>query len=167
MIVWEILTGARPFDSQGIGAVVNRVLIKARRPPLPGAEHPSRTSGVFTREQWRALASLIPGGGDPGDEGGPAGGCWAQEPSARLSFADVVGNLRANAGLFGSGGNSFVSNSSSGGGSGCGGGCGGRGGPLSAGPAMASPSQENEPAFDEYTGQPLNAAARQVLQSRR
>jgi mitogen-activated protein kinase kinase kinase 10 len=94
MVVFEVLTGQLPFEGRGVPAIVNLVLNKAARPPLPPAEKPPPT---FSEEQWRFLVGLVPGGSG---DGAPAGGCWAQEPSARPSFDELAGAFRAQAGLF-------------------------------------------------------------------
>jgi serine/threonine protein kinase len=94
MVVFEVLTGQLPFEGRDVPAIMNLVLNKAGRPLLPRIEEPPPS---FSGEQWRFLVGLVPGGSGGG---APPGGCWAQEPSARPSFDELVGAFRAQANLF-------------------------------------------------------------------
>jgi serine/threonine protein kinase len=92
MIISAVLTGLEPFAGRTMPQVMTLMLHKEQRPALPLA-----APRCFSPEQWVFFLGLVPGGGE---DGARAGGCWAQDASARPSFTELVSAFRAQVGLF-------------------------------------------------------------------
>jgi len=69
IVMWELLTGDEPYADMHYGAIIGGIVSNTLRPPVPNWCDPS----------WRSLMEQ----------------CWSADPAARLSFTEIVNELRA------------------------------------------------------------------------
>lgn len=69
IVMWELLTGDEPYADMYYGAIIGGIVNNTLRPPVPNWCDPS----------WRSLMEQ----------------CWSADPTARLSFTEIVNELRA------------------------------------------------------------------------
>jgi len=69
IVMWELLTGDEPYADMHYGAIIGGIVSNTLRPPVPNWCDPS----------WRSLMEQ----------------CWSADPTARLTFTEIVNELRA------------------------------------------------------------------------
>lgn len=69
IVLWEILTGEEPYANMHYGAIIGGIVNNTLRPPIPN----------YCDPEWNLLMEQ----------------CWAPNPSARPSFTEIAGRLRA------------------------------------------------------------------------
>ena len=85
--VWEVATGAVPFEGKQPIAISRLVTDKSKRPPLATV---APRGSVFSAAQWRLFTDhLIP------VAAAAPGGCWAQDPATRPDAATVASVFEA------------------------------------------------------------------------